>query len=146
MARNVLYEVTVCQLHHVFSAAFLGLTTYMLVTWTYLISNFIETLNTTNSKRCFLSPNFDCNDSRIRYFSNYCSICKSLSFLSCKSLLVVLEVCLIWNGLLIWTFNFVSRGLYFLFWFLFALFFVSCEVSFDVIFSHLYLKFIDLLL
>lgn len=146
MTGNVSYEIAVCQLHHVLSAALLSLTTYVLVTWADLIAYFVETLNATNSKRSLFCPDFDCYNSRVGYFADNGSICKPLSLLSRKSFLVVLEVSLVRYGFLIWIFDFIGGRFHFLSRFLFALLLICCEIGFNVIFSHFDFEFIDLIL
>ena len=102
MTWNIFYKVTIRKLHHIFCASFLCLTTYVLCSWANRITDFVETLNTTNSKGTFLWPDFNSHDPWVRHLSDYSSISKTLTFISCQTFFIVFQVGLLRNWFLVW--------------------------------------------
>ena len=136
MTWYVLDEISIRQLHHVLGARFLSLTTYVLSSRSYLITNFVETLNTANCKCILLSPYFNCHNPWISYLANQSSISKSLAFFSWQTFFIIFKVSLVRDGFLVGILNFFSCRFGFFSWFLFLICFFEADIGLDIIFSH----------
>ena len=146
MTRNVFDEISIRKLHHILGARFLCFTTDVFSSWSNCVTNFVYALNTTDGKGTFFSPDFNSGNPWVWNLSNNSSVCKPLPFLSGKTLLIILEMSLVWNCFLIGVCNFLWWWLWFLFWSWFLLLPFICNICLDIVLSHLDLQLIDFLL